>query len=55
MKEFIYYAEGPEKEITVAAATQKEAHKKAWESLTSEEQNITSCLDWIDEKEMREA
>jgi len=48
MNTFIYCVEGIDKKVEVAAENQKEAHKLAWETLTTEEKNRTVCLDLVD-------
>lgn len=50
MHKFIYYVEGCGIEVSVIAATQKEAHKVAWDMLTDEQKNAAACLDWVGEE-----
>lgn len=35
-------------EVWVEAETEKQAHKLAWESLTSEQKDALGCLDCVD-------
>lgn len=50
MKKYTYTVEPWGFEVSVVAETQKEAHKKAWESLTDAQKDNCECLDWIDEE-----
>lgn len=47
-KAYTFYVDGVGKEVVMRAESEKAAHKKAWESLTSEERNMTACLDCIE-------
>lgn len=56
MKKFTYFVEGiGGGEISVEAETPKEAHKKAWESLTDEQRDACIGLDWIDTEEVAQS
>lgn len=48
MSKFTYYVDGLDIEVSAVAATQREAHKLAWASLTDEQKNAARCLEWID-------
>lgn len=46
---FTFVIDPTGEEIKVTAATEKEAHRKAWESMTDEQKNSCACLDCVDE------
>jgi hypothetical protein len=48
---FVFVVDPSGKEITVTAASEKAAHRAAWESLTDDEKNATACLECVDETE----
>lgn len=48
MNKYTYIVEPLGIEISAVAATQKEAHHKAFQSLTNEQQDACACLDWVD-------
>ncbi len=50
MSKFTFVTDPAEKEIVAYAATEKEAHRKAWEQLTDNEQDRLCVLDCVDEQ-----
>ena len=52
MSKFTYFVEGVGIEVTAVAATQKEAYKIAFASLTDAQKNACQILDWIDESKV---
>ena len=50
MKKFTYVVLPWGFEVQMIAATQKEARKLAWNSLTQEQQDNCEDLDWVDEE-----
>ena len=53
MKKYTYSVEPWGFEVQVIAETQKEAHKRVWNSLTEPQQDNCECLDWIDEEDVK--
>jgi hypothetical protein len=51
MNIYTFVAEPSGVEFIAAAATEKEAHQKVWDSLTDAERDACECLEWVDEKE----
>lgn len=49
MRTYIFVVDPSGKEITVKAASEKAAHRAAWESLTDDEKNAVACLECVDE------
>ena len=52
MQTHVFVAEPFGIEIAVVSATYREAHKKAWDSLTHEQQDNLECLDYVDNFEV---
>lgn len=49
IRRFTFYVDGVGIEVTADAASEKQARKMAWDSLTDAQQNNCACLDCIDE------
>jgi hypothetical protein len=49
MRTYIFAVDPSGKEIAVKAASEKEAHLAAWNSLTDDEKNAAACLECVDE------
>ncbi len=52
MKKYTYSVEPWGFEVQSIAETQRDARKKAWESLTDDQKDNCEYLDWIDEEEV---